>query len=181
MIIKTFGLQHLPWLALSDECAPLRVRYKTMTVWNMRLVYIYILYPFENNIFCHGRQLFSQRHSLFVRKHTVTHTHMHTSMYTQELMANGSTWTKLSVHIYSMVIFFPPFFCATPCWPDLDGSLALSGECIVLKGRQHERARGLSWVINHPGPLGGRRWDFRSKQTLRRCSRQDTVEMDSPF
>jgi len=26
-------------------------------------------------------------------------------MYTQELMANGSTWTKLSVHIYSMLIF----------------------------------------------------------------------------
>lgn len=32
---------------------------------------------FENNIFCHGRQLFSQRQSLFVRKHTHTHTYKH--------------------------------------------------------------------------------------------------------
>lgn len=88
---------------LADECTPLRLRYKTMTAWNMRLVYIYILYPFENNIFCHGRQLFSQRQSLFVRKHTHTHTYKH---YTCELMASGSTWTKLSLHIYSMVIFF---------------------------------------------------------------------------
>lgn len=100
MIMKTFELQDLPWLALADECAPLRVRYQTMTVWNMRLVYIYILYPLKTTSFVMvGSSFPKDNHSLSENTHT------HTSIYTQELMANGSTWTKLSVYIYSMVIF----------------------------------------------------------------------------
>lgn len=102
MIMKTFQLQDLPRLALADECAPLRVRYKTMTVWNMRLVYIYILYPLKTTSFVMvGSSFPKDNHSLSEN----THTPIHTSMYTQELMANSSTWTKLSVYIYSMVIF----------------------------------------------------------------------------
>ncbi len=128
--IWTFSLT-----CLADECTSLRLRSKTMTAWNMRIVYIYILYPFENNIFCCGRQLFSQRRSLFVRKHTRTHTYKH---YTRELMASGSTWTKLSIHIYSMVIIFPQSFALLPA------GLILMAHCLCLENVLFLRAGSTS-------------------------------------
>lgn len=62
-----------PRFTLTDECAQLRVRYKTMTVWNMRLVYIYILYPLETTSFVMVGSSFPKDNHSLSKKHTHTY------------------------------------------------------------------------------------------------------------
>ncbi len=121
----------------SFECTSLRLRSKPWQheIWGL---YTFTSYnPFENNIFVVvGSSFPKDDHSLSENIHAHIRTSTTLENWWQAAQPELSFQSTFTVWYY-----FSSIFCATPCWPDLDGSLPLSGECFVLKGRQHEQAR----------------------------------------